>query len=144
MIDRVKKAMAKKNIFTQQLVPVMIAGALLMGVFWVSSSIPTGVLSWLFSLPPLIIIVVCMLARLLDLKDRGLLWDVRRLSFVIAAAGCASIGLAPMLDEAFAYPTWRAGLTFWGIAGVFATAPNMPPLWPYISGERKLKKGAKP
>lgn len=83
----------------------------------------------------LVFVAITMLARANDLRWRpGLKWNVRLIGFMSSGVSpIGIIGYAWMGD----YPTASAYLTVFlvGIAFVFATTPQLPPWWRWISGK---------
>lgn len=118
-----------------------LAAVLMLGIHWLTTSLPRGWLSWATCLPAWAIIITTAIARLNDITATGKKWFVRRIGLILVASGTASLALSPVLGYAGSYPSWRAAIVFWGLALAWLTTPHMPPWWKYISGEETLQPG---
>lgn len=85
----------------------------------------------------LVFISITMLARANDLRWRsGIKWNVRLIGFMlsgVAPYGILGYGWAEQYNVALVYMT----LFLVGIAAVFATTPQLPPWWRWISGKEE-------
>jgi len=87
------------------------------------------------------IVFLTSLARLNDITAMGKRWQIRRLGLILTGASSVVLVVAPIIDETYAWPTWRFVALSWGFALTWLTTPGMPPWHKYISGEYKQKKG---
>lgn len=121
-------------------IPTTIACLLVLGFYTMITFTSRGWVSWAFSVPPLIIILITAVARIHDITAMGNKWFFRRLGFTLSAMGAVTLLVAPLIGYSGAFPSWRTLSLYWGIALVWLTTPNTPPWWRYVSGEYKTIK----
>lgn len=141
MFKRIRKLLTSQSKPVQQIIPAAFSGLILMAIFVLTAMVDPGWASWLVSAFALLIIAITALARLKDITLMGWQWQVRRIGLILVGAGAVMVAIAPLMEETFAWPTWRGCIIFWGFALTWLTTPSMPPWHKYISGEYKLKKG---
>lgn len=124
--------------------------SLLLTLYYASTHIPPGWLTYLLSTPALLVLAVTALARLNDIRPDQISkrWQVRRYGMVMV--GAASLGLCfePLIPwgvgiTTLDFPSWREVVVRWGIALVWITTPHMPPWWRYITGEYRTVREEK-
>lgn len=116
------------------------AAAALIAIYWLTTSVTRGWVSWAMSVPALAIMAITAVVRLNDITAVGKRWFVRRLGMILVGTAALSLVAAPLLGYSNSFPSWRAVLLYWGVALTWLTTPNMPPWWKYISGEYRLSK----
>lgn len=129
------------RIFENKVVQIILAAILLLGIHYASTELPRDWRAWGLSVPALLIVMITAIARAADIRGSCLRNFVRRMGFILAAAGAFSLMLAPVLGYSNSYPSWRAVTLYWGFALTWLTTPNMPPWWNYVSGAWKIRKG---
>lgn len=108
--------------------------------YLLASSYPPGLLSYLFTLPALIGVVITALARVNDIgSDRtAWSWQLRRIALTATGATAVAYMYAPFGANTM-YPTWLAGLAWWGFFLTWFTTPGMPPWHKYVFGEMEIE-----
>lgn len=115
-------------------------------VYWLSTVVPSGPLTWALVIPADVIIALTALARLNDMTEKSNGWrgQVRRIGFLLA--GVAAVGYIFLeLEGRPQYPPWKSVMLQWGVALAWLTTPGMPPWYRYISGDfrkKEIKSGA--
>lgn len=124
-----------------QMKPFLIALVILIMVFLASSFIHDGFVTYLLTVPALIIIVITAYARVNDIgPDKiGIRWELRKIGLILAGMGAVTILTAPFSTGAF-YPTWRGLVLIWGFSLTWLTTPEMPPWWDYITGKKGFRR----
>lgn len=113
------------------------------GIMYLQAKVPAGVLSYLVSLPAMIVILITVLARLDDihLSQKNVQWQLRRLGLILVGLGTVQYAMSPF-GEVPKYPSWISVMLAWGVALTWFTTPGMPPWLKYITGEYR-KGGVK-
>lgn len=108
-------------------------------IYCVSLFVAPGWISYLVIFPPSLIIALTALARVNDIgpERMGLRWQFRKISLIMAGAGAVMFMATPfMLTPSF--PTWRAVIIVWGVAGSWLTTVGQPPWEYYITGKYRF------
>ncbi len=108
---------------------VMVLCAYVASVF-----IPLGWMTYLFSVPPCVVLIITALARVNDMSADmdSAAWNVRRSGLVLTALYAVGQITVPVL--AADWPTWRTVIGLWGFALVWMTSPHQPPWARYVWG----------
>lgn len=124
-------------------VPALVIASVLIGIYLASVFLAPGLLTYLLTVPALLIISMTALARVNDLgmEQVAKRWQVRRLGLVMAAAGALMLALVPAFTGE--WPSWRQVMFQWGVAFTWITTPHMPPWWRYITGQYRTIRDEK-
>lgn len=114
-----------------------VAFSVVLALYALSVLIEPGWVTYLLSLPAMLIVALTALARVNDitLEKTGRNWQLRRLGFCMAGTAAVMLAGGPLTSSE--PMSWRSVFTYWGVALVWLTTPNMPPWWRYVSGEYK-------
>lgn len=108
-------------------------------VYWLSTVVPPGPLTWALAIPADLVIALTALARLNDMESNGFRWQIRRIGFLLA--GVAAVGyIFLQLEGKPQFPPWKSVMLQWGVALAWLTTPGMPPWHRYISGDFRKKE----
>lgn len=129
-----------RNEKLEQAAEFITAAAVLIAIYWLTTSVPRGWITWAMSVPALVILAITAIVRLYDITAVGTRWFVRRLGMILVGTTAITLIAAPVMDYSNSFPSWRGVLLYWGVALTWLTTPNMPPWWKYISGEYRLSK----
>lgn len=131
----------KRSKKIEQAAEFVTAAAVLLVIYWLTTSVERGWVSWGLSLPALAIMAITAVVRLQDITEIGTRWFVRRLGMILVGMASVSLAAAPVMGYSASFPSWRGVLLYWGVALTWLTTPHMPPWWKYINGDYRLKKG---
>ncbi|MBT9158800.1 MAG: hypothetical protein DDT26_00047 [Dehalococcoidia bacterium] len=111
---------------------IALTAAALLGVYLLTLTIKPGFLTYVLSLPPLLIIVITALARVNDIRPEqaSKRWHVRRAGLVLMGFGSVWLMGSAFVGD---HPEWKDVLLYWGLALTWLTTPSMPPWWKYVS-----------
>lgn len=115
-------------------------------VYWLSTVVPSGPLTWALVVPADLIIALTTLARVNDMTQQQTGWrsQLHRISYLLA--GVAAVGyLFLELEGHPQYPPWKSVMLQWGIALNWLSAPGLPPWHRYMSGDflrKEIKDGS--
>lgn len=98
-----------------------------------------GWVSYLFIVPPCLVIAMTSLPRVNDIGPelRGLRWEARRIALIMAGVGAVMMLGAPFASDPN-WPAWRTVVLCWGFAVAWMTTPGRPPWDYYISGRYRF------
>lgn len=110
---------------------------IVMGFFYIMSLLfPAGWVSYAFIVPPSFVVAITALARVNDIgpEKMGRRWQYRKISLILVGAGAVMVMSTPFIDVPM-FPSWRAVVLMYGVAGTWMTTPGMPPWDYYITGK---------
>lgn len=125
------------------IVPAILIACVVIGMYLASMLVSPGLVTYLLSMPALVIVAMTALARVNDItiEQTATRWQVRRLGLVMAAAGALMLAIVPVFTGE--WPTWRQVMFHWGVGFTWITTPHMPPWWRYITGQYRTLHDAK-
>lgn len=119
-----------------------IAATMVLGlIYWLSTVIPPGPMTWALAIPADLIIALTALARVNDLDPAhtGFRWQIRKIGYMLAAV--AAVGYIFLeLEGRPQYPPWKSLMLQWGVALTWLTTPGLPPWHRYINGDFRKKE----
>lgn len=128
--------------FKKSTVLATITGVVILAAYLLAMFVQPGLISYLASFLPLIVLAVTAIARVNDIgKDKvETRWHVRRMGLSVVA-GASVIALLGPAVGLYAFPTWETVGMYWGFALTWLTTPEMPPWWKWISGNEPAITG---
>ena len=108
-------------------------------IYILSMLFKPGIVSYLFILPPALVVAITALARANDIgpEKMGFRWQFRKLSLVLVGSGAVLVMGAPFAHDPI-YPAWRTVILMYGFAGAWMTTPGMPPWDYYVTGKYRF------
>lgn len=108
-------------------------------IYYISLYVPPGWGSYFAMFPGAFIIAVTALARVNDIGPERMSkrWQFRKISLIMAGGGAVMFMGTPFSTDP-SFPTWRAVIIMWGVAGAWLTTPGHPPWDYYITGRYRF------
>lgn len=113
---------------------MVIAFLALLVVYYATQHIKAGTLTWLISLPAVIVVGITAIARANDITKESSepVWVVRKVGLALVAGACMFVILQPFTNSDVI--SWRTVLFSYGLAMCWTTTPGAQPWFDYITG----------